>query len=303
MSFVIATIWDFDKTLIQGYMQDPMFDEYEVKAKDFWDENNGLIAKYRAAGYEVNADTFYLNLMLRYVRTGRFKGLTNEKLRSYGAKQNLYPGAVELLRDIKDLNENERYKEFDIRFENYIVSTGLKKIIEGSKLAEFVEKIWGCEFIEDEDTHEISEVAYSIDNTTKTRAIFEINKGVGVGKYKGASIDVNTKIPLEERRVQFVNMIYVADGPSDVPAFSVINQKGGATFAVYPRGDEAAMAQVDDMRRDGRVQMYAEANYEGSSTARMWIMGQLNRQAEKIISEQKSALDKYRPGTPKHLVE
>ena len=108
---------------------------------------------------------------------------------------------------------------------------------------------------------------------------------------------------MEERRVQFVNMIYVADGPSDVPAFSVINQKGGATFAVYPRGDEAAMAQVDDMRRDGRVQMYAEANYEGSSTARMWIMGQLNRQAEKIISEQKSALDKYRPGTPKHLVE
>lgn len=63
------------------------------------------------------------------------------------------------------------------------------------------------------------------------------------------------------------------------------------------------MAQVDDMRRDGRVQMYAEANYEGSSTARMWIMGQLNRQAEKIISEQKSALDKYCPGTPKHLVE
>lgn len=55
---MIATIWDFDKTLIQGYMQDPMFDEYEVTAKDFWDENNGLIAKYRAAGYEVNADTF-----------------------------------------------------------------------------------------------------------------------------------------------------------------------------------------------------------------------------------------------------
>lgn len=95
------------------------------------------------------------------------QGADERKLRSYGAKQNFYPGAVELLRDIKDLNENERYKEFDIRFENYIVSTGLKKTIEGSKLAEFVEKIWGCEFIEDEDTHEISEVAYSIDNTTK----------------------------------------------------------------------------------------------------------------------------------------
>lgn len=301
MSFVIATIWDFDKTLIRGYMQDPMFAEYKIPAGEFWKENSDLIAKYRSLGFEVNADTFYLNLMLRYVRAGKFPGLTNEKLHSYGAKQDFYPGAVALLRDIRALSEVERYKEFDIRFENYIVSTGLKRTVEGSELAEFVEKIWGCEFIADEESHEISEIAYSIDNTTKTRAFFEINKGVGVGKYKGAAIDVNTKIPLEQRRVQFVNMIYVADGPSDVPAFSVINQKGGATFAVYPPGDERAMAQVDDMRRDGRVQMYAEANYEGASTARMWIMGQLRRQAEKIIAEQKNAINKYRPGTPKHL--
>ena len=48
-----------------------------------------------------------------------------------------------------------------------------------------------------------------------------------------AEIDVNAKVPHADRRVPFQNMIYVADGPSDVPVFSVVRQFGGKTFAVY----------------------------------------------------------------------
>lgn len=40
MSNIIAVIWDCDKTLIDGYMQDPIFEEYEINAHDFWDEVN-----------------------------------------------------------------------------------------------------------------------------------------------------------------------------------------------------------------------------------------------------------------------
>lgn len=28
MASVIAAIWDFDKTLVNGYMQDPIFEQY-----------------------------------------------------------------------------------------------------------------------------------------------------------------------------------------------------------------------------------------------------------------------------------
>nr|DAG47853.1 MAG TPA: hypothetical protein [Bacteriophage sp.] len=300
MADVIATIWDFDKTLISGYMQEPMFKEYGIESSDFWKECNDLIRSYKKKGLEVNADTFYLNLMLRYVRNDKFKELSNDKLKGYGKQQKFYPGAEDLIKTIKRLSEEKEYQDFDITFENYVVSTGLKKVIEGTSISSYVEKIWGCEFLE--ESGEIREVAYSIDNTTKTRAIFEINKGVEIGPNKGARIDVNTKIPLDERRVKFVNMIYVADGPSDVPAFSVINQKGGATFAVYPPKDEKALRQVDDMRRDGRVQMYAEADYTEGSTAYMWIMNQLRRQASSIIEAKKQALNKYGPGTPQHLL-
>ncbi len=300
MADVIATIWDFDKTLIDGYMQTPLFNAYEVVPGDFWKENGELIKEYRDKGYEVNADTFYLNLMLRYVKSGRFNGLNNERLKSFGASQEFYPGAVELLQTIKNLNNEKRYKDYDIKFENYIVSTGIKRIIEGSKIAQYVDRIWGCEFIESEDLKQIEEVAYTIDNTTKTRAIFEINKGVGM--IEGANIDVNSKIPEEDRRVQFCNMIYVADSPSDVPTFSLVNKGKGATFAVYPPGDAAAMRQVDEMRRDGRVQMFAEANYVEGSTAYMWIMGQLERQAQAIIDAKLEGYQRYKPGTPGHFV-
>lgn len=137
-----------------------------------------------------------------------------------------------------------------------------------------------------------------MDNTTKTRAIFEINKGVGI--VEGASIDVNSKIPEEERRVRFCNMVYVADGPSDVPAFSVLNQKGGTTLAVYPKGNMEAFIQVDKLRKEDRVQMIAEADYSPNSTAEMWLMCQLEDQARAIIDNKKKVY--LRPaGTPRHL--
>ena len=120
--------------------------------------------------------------------------------------------------------------------------------------------VWGCELLDEEDADGnkiISEVIYALDNTSKTRVLFEINKGVG----ERDGVDVNSKLPEEYRRVKFENMIYIADGPSDIPAFSVVNKGKGATFAIYPKGDMKAFQQVEQMRKDGRINMYAEADY------------------------------------------
>ena len=68
-----------------------------------------------------------------------------------------------------------------------------------------------------------------IDNTTKTRALFEINKGTN----RNSAIDVNSRIVAEDRRIPFQNMIYIADGPSDVPSFSVVKGNGGIAYGVY----------------------------------------------------------------------
>ena len=303
MADVIATIWDFDKTLIPGYMQQPIFRKFRIDGrKDFWDVVNRRIKELVAEGYEVNADSYYLNTLIEFSgRGGAFEGLDNAELKELGAEIEFYPGAVELFETIKSLNDDDRFREYGISFENYIVSTGLKKLIQGSAIDPFVKRIWGAELIdavEKDGFRHLGSIAYSLDNTTKTRALFEINKGVGI--VEGASLDVNTKIPMEERRVQFFNMVYVADGPSDVPAFSVVNQKGGATLAVFQPGNPEAFEQADKLRREDRVQMIAEADYRKNTPAYMWLMKRLNDQAESIIRE-KQRIFQRPAGTPKHL--
>ncbi len=302
MSNIIAVIWDCDKTLIDGYMQDPIFKEYKINAHKFWDEVNKKPCELEKKGIRVNHDTYYLNYFIKCAQPGgKLDGLNNEKLRTFGQKEKFYPGVIEFFKKIKSMfKEDSRYSELGIQVENYIISTGFAEVIRGSELMPFVDGIWGCELL-DRDNNDgkpvLGEVVYTIDNTTKTRALFEINKGIG----KVDGIEVNTKIEKDLRRVQFNNMIYIADGPSDIPAFSVVNQNGGATFAIYPHGDLKAMQQVEQMREDGRINMYAEADYQENTTANMWITNKINEIAERIRNDERSKITSHMTATPRHL--
>lgn len=302
MANIIAVIWDCDKTLINGYMQDPIFEEYNIDAKKFWGEVNRKIAEYEKREVRVNKDTYYLNHFIKCAHDGRISGLNNQKLREYGQQQKFYNGIPEIFQKTKDLFKDDKtYAEYGIQVEHYVVSTGFAETIRGSKLEPLVDGIWGCEVLDGPDLNNnmvISEVIYTVDNTSKTKALFEINKGIG----KIDGIEVNSNIPEENRRVHFKNMIYIADGPSDIPAFSVVKQNGGATFAIYPKGDIEAMKQVEQMREDGRVDMYAEADYSEGTTAYLWITNRIQKIADRIRDTEKAKIMKSASAVPRHLV-
>lgn len=302
MSNIIAVVWDFDKTLISDYMQGPIFKKYKVDAKKFWKEVNELPEKYLLEqNVKVNPDTIYLNHFINYTKNGKFKGLNNALLRELGKELKFYKGLPALMEISKKMIEDDPiYSEYDIKVEHYIVSTGFSEMIRGSAVNDFVSGIWGCELIEapDEDGNSIiSEIGYTIDNTTKTRAIFEINKGVGIWE----DVNVNTKMAEDLRRVPLKNMIYIADGPSDVPAFSTLNKSGGATFAIYPHNDIKAFSQVEQLRKDGRINMYAEADYSEGTTAYMWITEKIKEFANRIRETERSKLKSSISDVPKHL--
>lgn len=301
MQNVIAIIGDFDKTLISGYMQSPIFEDYHVDEKQFWAEVNSMPNEMKEKGVRVNPDTAYLIHFTRKAKDGTFKGLNNAKLREYGAKQNFYAGIPEFLQKSKEiLKDDPECKEYNIRVEHYIVSTGFAEVIKGTSLKDLVEDIWGCELIEGKGIEEepvISEICYTIDNTTKTKAIFEINKGVN----KNEKINVNSKMNDTQRRVAFENMIYIADGPSDVPAFSLVKKYGGSTFAIYPKGDIRAFKQVEQLREEDRIDMFAEADYTEGSTAYMWIVNKIREYADRIIQVERNRRVVVSEG-PKHLV-
>jgi hypothetical protein len=311
---IIACIWDFDKTLIPGYMQEPLFAHYRVDAKKFWQEVAGLPDYYRKSGLEMIAsDTAYLNHILTYTREGVFEGLNNATLRKLGKSIKFYQGLPVFFDEIKHfVRDNPEYRQHEIHVEHYIVSTGLLQMILGSDIAPHIDGVWGCEFVETppkpgylaKPAHRkpvkqkiITQLAYALDNTTKTRAIFEINKGSN----KVADIDVNAKIPDEDRRVPFQNMIYIADGPSDVPVFSIVNRFGGRTFAVYRPGSTEEFSQVNNLQKQGRVQSYGEANYTEGSQTSMWIKNAISEIAELIVENRGRALGDKIGQPPKHL--
>lgn len=309
----IAVIWDFDKTLISGYMQDPLFKHYNVDGGKFWQEVNALPQYLRREGNEfVAEDSIYLNHILSYVRAGKFKGLNNKLLRDLGSELTLYPGLPEFFPAVKDhVANNPEFNKYEIKVEHYIVSTGLRQMVLGNEISKHTEGVWGCEFLElslepgylDNGTSVCAEevvirdIGYVIDNTTKTRAIFEINKGVN----KLDSIDVNTYVPREDRRIPFQNMIYIADGPSDVPVFSLIKQNGGRTFGVYAKGTQNEFAQVNDLQKQGRIDSFGEANYEPQTQTYMWIMNAVDEIGKAIVRNKEFVLKNRLGDSPKHL--
>jgi hypothetical protein len=308
---VIAIVWDFDKTLIPGYMQEPLFRRYGIDAGEFWNEVRALPDFYRAQGLEhVSIDSLYLNHILTYVRHGRFAGLSNAILRDLGGELTFYAGIPEIFQALRDrLAALAGARQHDIRLEHYIVSTGLRQIILGSAVADHVKDVWACEFVEAEPppgflsgaspgpAGAICQVGYVLDNTTKTRAIFEINKGSNVFP----EIDVNSFIAPENRRVPFQNMIYVADGPSDVPVFSVVKGQGGRTYAVYPPGAEADFAQVNGLLRDGRVLAFGEANFQTGSPTAIWLGQAVDEIAGRITADRNSVLEATVGKPPGHI--
>jgi hypothetical protein len=311
---VIAIVWDFDKTLIPSNMQGPLFRHYDIDEGAFWSEVDGLEGFYRSHGYEmIQRDHLYLNHILTYVREGRMPGLGNALLRELGAEIDFYTGMPDFLEVVrKSIESQPRFADHQIKVEHYVVSTGLRQMILGSAIAPQVDDVWACEFTElvappgyaeDQDRlfspeGEIRQLIYTIDNTSKTRAVFEINKGTN----KNPSIDVNAKIAHEDRRVPFQNMIYVADGPSDVPVFSIVGANGGRTYAVYQPGSEREFAQARSLLEQGRVDAFGEADYSDASHTAMWLTQSAQAIANRIVGDREETLSDRMGLPPRHGV-
>ncbi len=309
---IIACIWDFDKTLIPDYMQLPLFRRYGVDEATFWAETNALAENYRRRGYSISPEISYLNHLLTYVLAGKMAGLNNKILRACGAEIAFYPGLPDFFRQSRAwVKARPEFVKHEIQLEHYIVSTGLAEMVRGSAIAPFVDGIWACEFIENplqpgflkqkelnlEAAAEIAQIGVMIDNTTKTRAIFEINKGTN----RNPAIDVNAKVIPEDRRIPLQNMIYIADGPSDVPSFSVVKKGGGGTYAVYNPAVRAEFEQNDRLRHAGRIDHYGPADYsEGSPTAN-WLHLQIEKICERIIADRETAVASRVARPPRHL--
>ena len=311
-STLIACIWDFDKTLIPNFMQTTLFKAFDIDSKKFWDEVNTLPQCYKQQGIGVTEDLLYLNHLLTYVKAGLLPGLTNKKLRELGAEIPLFEGLPDFFQTLKDIvSKDEIFSKYGIKLEHYIISCGLAEMIRGSKIAPYVDGIFGCEFIEnpmlpgfltqknmaiENDVKEIAQIGRIVDNTSKTRYLFEINKGTN----KNPKVSVNASMSQEDRRIPIENMIYIADGPSDIPMFSIIKDRGGKAYAVHNPDSMQEFKQNDLLLQDGRIDCYGPADYRPGSTTYRWLTMHVHEIAERIVINQEQKLQARIHNPPPH---
>lgn len=247
---VIAICYDFDKTLspkdmqAQGFIQDVGYD-----VNKFWQESNAL-----AQANDMDTNLAYMYKMVEKSQ-GNFS-LNRQVLADYGAKVELFPGVETWFKRIRDYG-----KSHNIIIEHYIISSGLKEMIEGTIMArrgEF-EKIYASSFYFD-DNGIAKWPAQAVNYTNKTQFLFRIEKGF-------LDINdpaVNDSITEKDIRVPFRNIVYIGDSETDIPCMKLVNSNGGHSICVY-NPQTINMHNVEKLFNQRRIKYFAPADYREHS--------------------------------------
>jgi phosphoglycolate phosphatase-like HAD superfamily hydrolase len=252
---VLAVIFDFDDTLLPDSTS-ALLRAHGLDANEFWTKRTRELVDQ---GYD--PPLAYLNLLLREVGPGKPLGeLTAQHLREFGASLDAswFPGLPQLFEDLRFLAGEHR----DVSIEFYIISGGLQSIIEGG---EYVKKyftgVYGCQLGDDATTGLVKDVKRCVTFTEKTRFLFEINKGISPSDAATQPHLVNQLVPEKTRPVPFRNMIYVGDGLTDIPCFSLIDKGGGTAFGVFQSGKESAKQAFQRFLETKRVRSMHHPDY------------------------------------------
>ena len=241
---IVALLYDFDKTLCTTDMEDYTFiPGLGLTPREFWAIANDFGRENRMDGL--------LAYMYTMIWQCREKGipLTRDYLVRCGHAVELFPGVAEWFGHINALGD-----ALGVTVEHYVLSSGLKEIIEGTAIGDKFREIYACEFFYDA-AGLAAWPKLDVNFTNKTQFVYRINKGVlNVAEDK----QLNASMPDDSKRVPFTNMIYIGDGLSDVPCMKMMQAYGGHSIAVYQDSNRAA---VEELLRRGRVDFIFPADY------------------------------------------
>lgn len=241
-------MYDFDKTLSTRDMQEYTFiPNLGISAEEFWNEANKL-----RENYDMDQVLCYMYLMLKKTLDNN-QTLKRSYLNEMGVNIELFPGIIEWFDRI-----NEYGKQFGFKIEHYIISSGLKEIIEGSKIGNKFTKIYASEYLYDESGN-ATFPKLAINYTNKTQYLARINKGI----LEIIEDDkLNDKMQDEKRRISTSNMIYIGDGYTDVPCMKLTKDHNGISIAVYT---EKNKKMAKKLLEDGRINFMTPADYRENS--------------------------------------
>ena len=243
---ILAIMYDFDHTLSPRDMQEYGFiPDLGMEADAFW---------YKCVtAMKQNQMDQILAYMYMMLEEAKGKLIVNRSmLRALGKDVQLFDGVSDWFARV-----NEYARSRGLQPEHYIISSGLKEIIEGTPIAEEFKEIYAASFCYDE--HGVAcWPAMAVNYTSKTQFLFRVNKGVlDVTEHRA----LNEFMPEEKRRVPFSNMIYIGDGLTDVPSMKLTKLNGGHSIAVWQENEWVS----NEMLLEGRVDFVVKADYSKGS--------------------------------------
>ena len=239
---IIALIYDFDNTLATKDMQEFTFiPELGMTPTEFW-------SKCDEISHQHNMDNI-LAYMLLMAQKANEKGidLSRESLRKMGQQVEFFDGVEQWF---KRINAYGARLGFEVR--HYIISCGLKYMIEGCPIGHEFYNVFACDYVYD-DNGQIIWPSVAINYTSKTQFLYRINKGI---EDAAEHRKLNMYMPQSERAVPFENMIYIGDGLTDVPSMKLTRTRGGYAIGVYRNPEDATYLVKED-----RVDFYVQSNY------------------------------------------
>lgn len=250
---IVALMYDFDKTLCTKDMQEYGFiPELGVTPAEFWQEANNLTDSEGMDGILA-----YMFMMVKMSQRHEVR-ITRETLNRLGNGIEFFPGVATWFDRINTYGKSQ-----GVEVEHYIVSSGVKEIIDGTSIAHYFKKIYACEFKYDYNGL-IEWPKVAVNYTAKTQFLFRINKGV-LDITTHSDRELNQYTPEVKRRIPFSNMIYIGDGLTDVPCMKLVKVNGGQSIAVYNLDNDTGLTSATKLVRDNRVNFITPADYEEHS--------------------------------------
>lgn len=269
----VALLYDFDGTLAAGNMQEYDFiPDLKMTTTEFWD-------KVKSHAQDKNADEIlaYMHMMLEEARTANIP-VQKKAFSNYGKKIELFAGVEDWFERVNKLGDG-----LNISVEHYIVSSGLKEMIEGTKIKKWFKRIYASSFMYDHNGAACWP-ATALNYTSKTQFLFRINKGL-LDVWDSSKINEYT--PDAERPIPFRNMVYIGDGASDVPCMKLVKEQGGYAIAVYNvDAPKKTVKKAKQLLDDNRVNFVVPADYSKGSDIEKFVQNLLTKIAATAVVTQ-----------------
>jgi hypothetical protein len=244
----IAIVYDFDGTLSPQPMQEyTVLPKIKVNPAKFWKE-----VFQQSKDTVAESMLVYMRLLLKKAEDAEIHIGRND-LKHMGKEIEYFPGVKKWFGLVNDFVKKEGKKR--IKIKHYIISAGLKEILEGTSIRKQFSRIYASEYFYDQHDR-ATFPKLLITDTVKTQYLFRINKGK-----EDLGESINEHMPEAFRPIPFSNIIYIGDGLTDVPSMAVTKSNGGNTIAVYKSNSKKGKAVCEKLFKAGRVHFMAPADY------------------------------------------